>query len=155
MQSITLSASDGANVACYDWPLESPKAVIQIAHGMGEHAKRYDWVAQQLNNAGFAVRANDHRGHGETAQQSAYPLGYMEPDGWNRTVSDAYEINQDLRQTYPGKPLILLGHSMGSMLAQQYITRHGASIDVLVLSGSPGFKAKSINPIPRWILTWL
>lgn len=149
MDNITLRASDGADVACYDWPVASPRGVVQIAHGMGEHARRYDQVAQELNAAGFAVRANDHRGHGETGKAN---LGYMGIDGWNRTLADAFEINRELAATYPNVPLILLGHSMGSMLSQQYITRYPASIDALVLSGSPGFKAPSINPIPRWIL---
>ena len=151
MQKFDLHASDGQAVSCYAWLVETPNAIIHIAHGMGEHAQRYDWVAQQLNAASFSVYANDHRGHGVTGQAN---LGYFGPDGWNRVVADAYEINQYIRAQHPGLPVVLLGHSMGSMLAQQYITRHGASIDALVLSGSPGFKAKSRNPIPGWILRY-
>lgn len=151
METHTLNASDGAPVTYYSWPTAAPKLVIQIAHGMGEHARRYDWVAQQLNARGYAVFANDHRGHGATGQAC---LGYMGPDGWNRLLADAYELNQLIRAAHPGVPLVLLGHSMGSMMSQQYITRYGASIDALVLSGSPGFKAKSINPLPRWILAF-
>ncbi len=149
MQSFTLTASDGAPVSVYTWLVETPKMAVQIAHGMGEHAQRYDWLAQQLNAQGYSVYANDHRGHGVTGEAC---LGYMGPDGWNRLLADAYELNQHIRNTSQDVPLILLGHSMGSMMSQQYITRYGASIDGLVLSGSPGFKAKSINPIPRWIL---
>ena len=148
METFSLPASDGVAVACYKWLVDSPKAVVHLAHGMGEHAKRYDWTAQQLNAAGYSVYANDHRGHGATGQAC---LGYMGPDGWNRVLADAYEINQLIRAAH-SEPLILMGHSMGSMMSQQYITRYGASIDALVLSGSPGFKAKSINPIPGWIL---
>ena len=151
MQELSLSASDGASVACYHWATDNPKAVVQIAHGMGEHARRYDWVAQQLNAAGYEVRANDHRGHGKTG---AANLGWFGPDGWNRVLADAFEINQELRRAHPELPLILLGHSMGSMMSQQYITRYGGSIDALVLSGSPGFKAPSRNPIPGWILSF-
>lgn len=151
MQPFQLRASDGADVACYKWPIDQPRACIHIAHGMGEHAQRYDATALALNAAGFSVYANDHRGHGITGQEK---LGYMGPDGWNRVLADAYEINQLIRRENPDAPVVLLGHSMGSMMSQQYITRYGASIDALVLSGSPGFKAKSINPIPRWILAW-
>lgn len=144
MQTFSLTASDGADVACYHWPCDAPlvqtKAVVQIAHGMGEHAARYDAVAQHLSQAGFAVYANDHRGHGVTGQAN---LGYMGGDGWNRVLADAYELNRLIEDTYPELPRVLLGHSMGSMMSQQYITRYGHSIDLLVLSGSPGFKAKS------------
>ncbi len=138
---MTLNASDGQPVACYLWPIDDPKAVIQIAHGMGEHARRYDWVAQQLNAAGYAVYANDHRGHGETAGPVK---GYMGVDGWNRALADMYELNLWIKARHAGLRFCLLGHSMGSMLSQQYVTRHGRSIDALVLSGSPGFKQGSI-----------
>ena len=149
MESYFLSASDGHRVACYRWPVDTPRAVIQIAHGMGEHARRYDWVARQLNDGGYSVVASDHRGHGETAGPVR---GYMGPDGWNRTLADMYEINREIRGQYPGRPLCLLGHSMGSMLSQQYITRYGHSIDLLALSGSPGFKESRLNFIGRWVL---
>ncbi len=154
METFTLQASDGAPVACYRWAGTNPRAIIHIAHGMGEHARRYDRPARALAEAGYVVYANDHRGHGVTG---AATLGYMGIDGWNRLLADAYELNALARREYPDLPLVLLGHSMGSMMSQQYITRYGHSIDALVLSGSPGFKAKSINPIPRWILnfeTW-
>tara|TARA_B100000809_G_scaffold69540_1_gene66844 strand:- start:3464 stop:4375 length:912 start_codon:yes stop_codon:yes gene_type:complete len=141
MDSFSLSASDGHEVACYSWVLDNPKAVVQIAHGMGEHARRYDWVAQQLNANGYAVYANDHRGHGET---SGPVLGYMGADGWNRSLADMYELGQLARGKHEGLKLILLGHSMGSMLSQQFITRYGCSIDALVLSGSPGFKESKL-----------
>jgi len=139
MESFTLQASDGAAVACYSWLVAEPKAVIHIAHGMGEHGQRYDATATALNAAGYSVYANDHRGHGVTGQTN---LGYMGADGWNRVLADAYEINRYIAHMHIDKAIILLGHSMGSMMSQQYITRYGASISALVLSGSPGFKAK-------------
>lgn len=138
MEIFSLTASDGHDVACYRWLVDNPRAAVQIAHGMGEHAQRYDGVAGALNAAGYSVYANDHRGHGVTGQAQ---LGYMGGDGWNRVLADAYELNRVMFAENPHVGLILLGHSMGSMMAQQYITRYGASIDALVLSGSPGFKA--------------
>jgi len=72
-------------------------------------------------------------------------LGYMGGDGWNRVLADAYEINCHIRAEHPELKTVLLGHSMGSMMSQLYITRYGHSIDALVLSGSPGFKAKFPN----------
>lgn len=138
MQTFSLTASDGQSVACYHWPASSPKACVHIAHGMGEHAQRYDAVATALAAAGYHVYANDHRGHGVTGQAQH---GHMGGDGWNRVLADAYEINRHIAGAHEGLPIVLLGHSMGSMMSQQYITRYGASIDALVLSGSPGFKA--------------
>ncbi len=137
METFLLPASDGEKVSCYRWLIESPRAVVHIAHGMGEHARRYDRLAEALNAAGFSVYANDHRGHGETG---AGQLGHMGGDGWNRVVADAYELNRRISGTHPDLPRVLLGHSMGSMISQLYITRHGASIDALVLSGTPGFR---------------
>ncbi len=72
MQQFQLPASDGATVACYKWVIDDPVAVIQIAHGMGEHAKRYDTLALELNTQGFSVYANDHRGHGQGQRQRGH-----------------------------------------------------------------------------------
>ena len=62
MNNLTLTASDGARLACYVWPVDDPNGVIHIAHGMGEHARRYDRVARALNTAGYEVIACDQRG---------------------------------------------------------------------------------------------
>ncbi len=149
MKLSTLRASDGHKITYYFWPVNEPRAIIQIAHGMGEHAMRYDWVARQLNKGGYAVYANDHRGHGKTAEEY---IGYMGPDGWNRTLSDMHEFNKYIRGLHPKSKLCLLGHSMGAALSQQYITLHGRSIDALVLSGSPGFKAGRSSLLGEWVM---
>lgn len=141
-------ASDGKEIVCFHWPHASPAGVVQIAHGMGEHAERYDRVAARLNQAGWAVIASDHRGHGQTDPDA---LGDLGADGWNRVVADLYEINRFCAASYPGVPLVLLGHSMGSMLAQQYVYRHGRSLDALVLSGSPGFAPMSQSLLGRGV----
>lgn len=145
MKERILVASDGADVQCYAWPVDSPKASIQIAHGMGEHALRYDRLACALNDSGYTVYANDHRGHGRTGRHN---LGYMGGDGWNRVLADAYELNREIRADHPGIPAVLLGHSMGAMLAQQYITRYGRSIDAVALSGSGGFRESPLTFVP-------
>jgi alpha-beta hydrolase superfamily lysophospholipase len=149
MEQFSLTASDGHEVACFAWPVEQPRAVIQLSHGMGEHARRYDLTAQQLNAQGYSVYANDHRGHGDT---SGPALGYMGADGWNRSLADMYELNRLIAGKHPNVKLALFGHSMGSMLAQQYITRYGCSIDALVLSGSPGFKKTRLGFISGWMM---
>ena len=149
MERFSLQMSDGYKVACYVWPVAEPRAIVQIAHGMGEHAKRYDWVARCLNAKGYIVYANDHRGHGESAGEHT---GYMGSDGWNRTLADMHELSRHGRSLNPELQLCLLGHSMGSALSQHYITQHGQNIDGLVLSGSPGFKDQWASIIGRWII---
>ncbi len=141
-------ASDGKEIARFHWPHASPVGVVQIAHGMGEHAERYDGVGASLNEAGWAVIASDHRGHGQTDPDA---LGDLGADGWNRVVADLYELNRFCAVSYPGLPLVLLGHSMGSMLAQQYVYRYGGSLNGLVLSGSPGFAPASQSLLGRTV----
>lgn len=132
-------ASDGHRVFCYRWlPDQPPIAIVHIAHGMGEHAGRYDWTARQLADAGYAVIAPDHRGHGKTA--SVY--GQFGDDGWNRIIADTCELITAHRAEFGSRPSILFGHSMGSMLTQQYIELHGDTIDGAILSGSPGFTSR-------------
>lgn len=130
------AAGDGHKVFCYRWlPEGAPRAVIHIAHGMGEHAGRYHWTAEQLVANGYAVIANDHRGHGKTADV----LGQFGGDGWNRAVQDLHELIESHRNAFPDQRVVLFGHSMGAMLTQQYIATHGNSLDAAILSGSPGF----------------
>lgn len=136
MDTYEFTASDGKRTVCYRWSQTTdPRAVIHIAHGMGEHAARYDWVATQLAAAGYQVFANDHRGHGKTAEI----LGNFGEDGWNRAITDLSELIADHKAQFPDKPMVLLGHSMGAMLTQQYLELHGGSLDAAIISGSPGF----------------
>ena len=136
MDSKTRQASDYCNVHYWRWqPIGDVKAVIYIAHGMGEHAARYDNLAQQLVKEGYLVIANDHRGHGKTAKV----LGDFGPNGWECMISDMRDILSDLHKEFPSVKKILIGHSMGSLLSQQFVTQHSDLIDALVLSGSPGF----------------
>tara|TARA_B110000967_G_C18860623_1_gene549731 strand:- start:748 stop:1698 length:951 start_codon:yes stop_codon:yes gene_type:complete len=145
LDTLTFTASDNQPVHCYySLPAAKPRGIIHIAHGMGEHGGRYEWTAQQLNAAGYAVYINDHRGHGETATV----LGDFGIDGWNRTLLDLHEMNQQYAKDYPGVPRILFGHSMGSMLTEQYIERYGASLDGVIISGSPGFA----HPLLSWLV---
>jgi alpha-beta hydrolase superfamily lysophospholipase len=146
MQMAEFRASDGKSVRLYRWlPGDQPRATIQIAHGMGEHAGRYDELGTRLAQAGYVVYANDQRGHGATAEPGL--TGWMGPDGWNRAIEDAREIAERIAAHYPGVPRVFLGHSMGSMLAQQYLQRHGRDLAAAVFSGTPGFTG--------WFRGWL
>jgi alpha-beta hydrolase superfamily lysophospholipase len=130
-----ISDADGLEIAAYRWPIERPRAIVQIAHGMGEHALRYAQVATFLNRGGFEVVANDHRGHGRTAKAGA--LGNFGAGGWDALVADLAQLTRLAGGAHSGAtPVVLLGHSMGSFAAQQYVLDRSAMIAGLVLSGS-------------------
>jgi alpha-beta hydrolase superfamily lysophospholipase len=131
-----VSSSDGLRIVYYRWPAPgSARAVVQIAHGLGEHALRYAHLAAFLNDAGFSVYANDHRGHGRTAE-SADSYGDFGECGWNAVVADTAQLTNIIKAREGELPVILLGHSMGSLVAQQYILDHSAELAGCVLSGS-------------------
>lgn len=104
----------------YFWDeVASPKAVVQIVHGMQEHAKRYDDFAKFLNSKGFIVFASDLRGHGETCG-NVNDLGHTNGDIFNEIVKDQIIITELLQKQYD-LPVYVLGHSFGSFITQRYI----------------------------------
>ena len=138
------------SIAFYEWPVADPKGVIQIAHGLGEHARRYDAMAATLNRAGFSVYADDHRGHGQTglgqiANNKIKKLGSLGAGGMDATFNQVAEFSKLIKSENPGKPLILLGHSWGSFIAQKIINKNSELYEAVVLSGSaltmPGYLA--------------
>jgi alpha-beta hydrolase superfamily lysophospholipase len=147
--SFMATFSDGATGFVYRWSADGPaKAVVQIVHGLAEHAARYGRAAQALTAAGYTVYAQDLRGHGRTAATPA-DLGYFAaPDGWNRCEADLWEVNRRIAADHPGLPIILLGHSLGSFLVQHFISEHGEALAGAVLSGSDG-KPPAILPLGR------
>ncbi len=133
--SLQYQSADGTSVAAYRWdPAGAPRAAIQLAHGMGEHARRYDKTAAALNAAGFVVYAQDHRGHGATANPAA--LGDLGDGGWTALVEDIGLLSARVKAEHPGLPLFLLGHSMGSFALQQYLLDHSGDADGAVLTGT-------------------
>jgi alpha-beta hydrolase superfamily lysophospholipase len=129
------TSADGMQIAAYRWdPDGPPRAAVQLTHGMGEHARRYEHVARALNDAGFVVYAQDHRGHGASADPDA--LGDLGKGGWPGLVDDIGLLSAKIRSDHPGLPLILLGHSMGSFAVQQYLFGHSADADAVVLTGT-------------------
>src|ERR1700757_4839919 len=112
-----MKASDGAEIAAYrSTPTGRARAVVQIAHGMSEHFLRYRHLTARLNEAGYAVFGNDHRGHG--ASTIPYGLGNFGPGGFQAVVDDMAALTALARADYPGSPVVLFGHSMGSFAAQ-------------------------------------
>ena len=94
----------------YRWlPEAPPKAIVQIAHGLAEHAGRYARAAEELSRAGCAVYANDHRGHGRTATTPAELGLFAERNGWAKCVEDLWLLNRRIASEHPGVPSVLLG----------------------------------------------
>ena len=133
---LSYKSADGTKIVAYRWEPEdaAPRAAIQLTHGMGEHARRYDHVARALNEAGFVVYAQDHRGHGASGDPDAY--GNLGAGSWTALVDDIGVLSAKIRADHPDLPLILLGHSMGSFAVQQYLLDHSADVDGVVLTGT-------------------
>jgi alpha-beta hydrolase superfamily lysophospholipase len=133
--SFSYTSADGTQIAAYRWdPAVEPRAAVQLTHGMGEHAERYDHVARALNEAGYVVYAQDQRGHGASADPDA--LGHLGEGGWPALVEDIGLLSAKIRAEHPDLPLILLGHSMGSFAVQQYVLDHSDDVDGVVLTGT-------------------
>ncbi len=159
------TARDGENLAVYDWPLDEwtlglglepapPRALVLMVHGLGEHVGRYAQVAHKLLDWGFAVRAYDQRGHGE----SGGARGVLPSD--DALLEDLAEIVDDTRRhslqpegvTEP-LPLILLGHSLGGLVVSRFVSLGLRPVDGLVLS-SPALDA-GLNPLQKLLLSVL
>jgi alpha-beta hydrolase superfamily lysophospholipase len=145
-----LKDSFGVDIVFYEWPVADATAVVQIAHGLGEHARRYDQMAAALNRAGFSVYADDHRGHGQTGlgqieRKEIKKLGNLGQGGMDATFKQVLDFSKLIKSENPNKSLIFLGHSWGSFIAQKVINKSSDLYDAVVLSGSaltmPGFLA--------------
>lgn len=134
-QSSFVSAADGTEITTYAWTEvgEEPLGVVQIAHGLAEHATRYSRLAQALTSVGFVVYASDHRGHGRTGQES---LGDFGDAGFDGLIADVAQLGSAVAAENPGRPVFLLAHSMGSFAAQSVIVDHASLYAGVVLSGS-------------------
>jgi alpha-beta hydrolase superfamily lysophospholipase len=137
--SFKLTTLDGLDLCVRRWlPTAAPKAVVQIAHGMAEHGARYARLAAALTKAGYAVYVHDHRGHGHTAKMPEQLGFFGEQDGWRKCMDDLLLLNRKIAADHPGVPVVLLGHSMGSTMAQQFMGEHGDSLAGVILSGPNG-----------------
>ena len=121
----------------------SPKAVLQISHGMCEYIERYDEFASWLAQRGYVVFGNDHLGHGHSVS-SMNDLGYLaEKDGYKLLSKDLRIITELLHEEYPGLPLALLGHSMGSFIARYYASEYSDGVDAYIFEGTDGSNPQS------------
>jgi alpha-beta hydrolase superfamily lysophospholipase len=147
-----LAARDGYPVEVFSWDnAVPPRAVVQIAHGMGEHARRYRPLAEALVQAGCAVVANEHRGHGEEAARRG-AKGDLGPRGFTGLVDDMAAVSDFANARYPGAPLILLGHSMGSFAATIYLLDHAHRVCAAALSGTMALDLAEAGSSSAWKL---
>jgi alpha-beta hydrolase superfamily lysophospholipase len=148
----TFTASDGQHLVVQAWPIPhhlAQRGTVIVVHGLGEHAGRYDHVARKLNQWGFAVRGYDQYGHGE----SGGVRGGLPSD--HRLLDDLADIVDSTRQRMdPGTPLLLLGHSMGGLVAARFVSLGIRPVDGLVLSspalnpGLSGFQKFLVSTLP-------
>jgi alpha-beta hydrolase superfamily lysophospholipase len=129
-RSTFTSPVDGLELACYEWDVADPRGVVQVAHGLAEHSARYDRFARALNDAGYTVRAYDHRGHG--ASIAGTPGDFGAP-GFEALIADVAAYGASLQGDVP---LFLFAHSMGSFAAQSVLLTHSEQYAGVVLSGS-------------------
>ena len=142
-----MRAVDGVDIYVHRWSaFSAPRAIVQITHGLAEHAGRYARLAASLNAAGYTVYASDLRGHGRTARDKAddkaddtVDLGFFAAtDGWRKCLNDLWQVNRIAAHENPGLPIVLLGHSLGSTFARQFMSEHGDALSAVVLSGASG-----------------
>lgn len=149
----TFKDAHGVEITFYEWPVAQPKGVVQIAHGLGEHARRWDDVAAMFNRAGYKVYADDHRGHGLTgknqvASGQTKTLGNLGPGGLPAAYEQVHEFTQLIREENLNLPLVLLGHSYGSFITQKIIKAYSEDYDAVVISGSAILTPTGLNPRP-------
>ena len=138
MKSIESFITDhsGAALFLYQWiPDSKPVAVVQVVHGMAEHAARYQRLAQFLTDRGIAVYADDHHGHGRSVHDGK-SWGVLPDNGFNSMVENEREITEQIRKEYPDTPVFLFGHSMGSFISRHYLAKYKKSVDAVILSGT-------------------
>ena len=132
------------------------RGVVQLLHGVGEHAGRYVRTIDALTAAGFHVYADDHRGHGRTGMRQhgdAARLGRLGPGGLRAAAAAVWQLTELIRAEHPDLPLVLLGHSWGSFLAQMVLDAHPEAYDAVILSGSARRTIRDLNARPlnaRW-----
>lgn len=129
-RSTFTSPVDDLELATYAWDVADPRGLVQVAHGLAEHSARYDRFAHALNDAGYSVRACDHRGHGGSIATAPGDFGAA---GFEGLITDLSAYGASLQGDLP---VFLFAHSMGSFAAQSVMLTHSEQYTGVVLSGS-------------------
>ncbi len=138
-QTFTFNSTDGEKIFVYKWlPDSQPWMILNIVHGMAEHAARYEDFARFLTDNGIGVYAMDLRGHGKTAG-TMDKFGFFAPkDGWKKVLEDIHSLVKIISHEWKGLPIVMLGHSMGSLFTRAYIAKYPDTLDGAILSGTSG-----------------
>lgn len=138
----TYNTKDDKTIFYYKWLSNKKvpfKGIVQISHGVGEHAGRYQPIAKVLQEEGYHVYANDHRIHGKSAKSDAF-LGFYDGDNYfSDAINDMRQLTEIIKKEHPNNKIILFGHSMGSLLSREYVTTYGNDLEALILSGTASF----------------
>jgi alpha-beta hydrolase superfamily lysophospholipase len=145
----TFVDAKGVTIHYYTWAAPKPKAVVQIAHGLGEYAGRYEGLAQALVKSGYSVYADDHRGHGRTGVEQHLGemkhMGRLGPGGLRATVEEVRQLTTIARAENAGLPLAILGHSWGSLMVQMILNQNAGDYEAAVLTGTAYRRPGSMN----------
>ncbi|GGY09672.1 alpha/beta hydrolase [Paludibacterium paludis] len=146
MDAFELTAADGRSIPVCRWmPVIPARGVVLVSHGMSEYAARYDRLARTLVEAGYAVYAHDHRGHGARAEVRGL---FAVKDGWQRVLGDLDNVRRRAEDDNPGLPLFVFGHSMGSFIARAHFLSRGEGLAGLVLSAT-GYRQSAMARVMR------
>lgn len=148
METIEMELKDGSIRKGNAWPIKDAKANLVIVTGMEEHSRRYNDFATFLNKNGYSVYILDHYGQGENVE-NLEELGRWEKSGFRKTVNATDELVCKLRVTC--KPILIMGHSMGSFIVQDYIQRYSNHVSKAIICGSCGkqFSVKIANRLAK------
>lgn len=155
LSEITFPSADGKNTVTayiYTPKVGEVRGVVQLSHGMIDHVGRYRLLAEYLTSHGFVFAGNDHLGHGKTAARSEDYGFFAERDGVLAVLRDLHTMNKRLRAEFPGVPLFLIGHSMGSFLSRLYVERHPHSISGHIIHGTGG--PNPLLPFGKMLAGW-
>lgn len=131
------SRADSLELSCMAVVPEAPyRGIIQIVHGMSEYKERYQPFMEYMADQGYLSVIHDHRGHGKSVKEEK-DLGYMYEGGKEAFLDDILLVNETLREKLPKTPLILFGHSMGSLAVRAFTKKHDDCMDALIVCGSP------------------
>lgn len=140
MKEFQMKTTDGYQLSVHIFPVEHPKAVVQIIHGMEEHQERYEKFAAFLNQNGYSVVTSDLRGHGTAAEDLGF---FKEKNGHIALISDQVKIRKFIAMQFPNIPVYLFAHSMGTIISRVLLQTHSRDYEKVVLSGYPNFQKGS------------
>ncbi len=133
-------------------PEGQPVAILQIIHGMQEYVDRYDEFARFMAEKGILVMGNDHLGHGGSVSNGKGTYGYFcKKDPATVLVRDAHRLKKLVQEEYPGVPVFILGHSFGSFVAREYITRYGTGINGAIIQGTAYMPGGTVNSLSAMV----